>query len=94
MIIEKNMEYKILFNSEKLINKDISKIPKQNLDLIFNKLNFLKIQPLNNSQIKKLSNYNICDYRLRVGDFRILFNIDSLNKTIIIFRILHRSKLY
>ena len=94
MIIEKNMEYNIFFNSEKIINKDISKIPKQNLDLIFSKLDNFKNNPLNNSQIKKLNNYNLCDYRLRVWDFRILFNIDTLNNRIVVFRILHRSKLY
>lgn len=88
------MDYKILFNSEKLINKDISKIPKQNLNLIFKKIESLKNYPLNNAQIKKLNNYNLCDYRLRVWDFRILFNINSLTNQVIIFRILHRSKLY
>jgi len=94
MIIKINMEYKILFNSEKLINKDISKIPKQNLDLIFKRIELLKSNPLENVQIKKLNNYELCDYRLRVWDFRILFNIDSLNNEVVIFRILHRSKLY
>jgi mRNA interferase RelE/StbE len=46
------------------------------------------------SQIKKLQNYELADYRLRVGDYRFLFNIDDLGKDIYIFRILHRSKLY
>jgi hypothetical protein len=35
------MEYKIIYRSEKNILKDISEIPKQNLKLIFDKLESL-----------------------------------------------------
>jgi hypothetical protein len=35
------MEYKIIYRSEKIILKDISKIPKQNLKPIFDKLESL-----------------------------------------------------
>ena len=86
--------YKILFNNEKLLNKDFSKIPEKNLNIIFNKLDWLSIEWLKLSQINKLNNYDLCDYRLRVWDFRILFDLDIEKKEIIVFRILHRSKLY
>ena len=43
---------------------------------------------------KKLNHYKICNYRLRVWDYRILFDINEEKNEIIIFRILHRSKLY
>ena len=94
MILEKNMQYKIIFRSEKIILNDISKIPNKNLDIIFIKINNLSNLWLNNTQIKRLQNYKLCDYRLRIGDFRILFYLDIIKKEIIIFRILHRSKLY
>lgn len=94
MILEKNMKYKIIFISEKVISKDISRIPKQNLDLIFKKLDLLSTQGVFYASTKKLNNYKVCDYRLRVWDFRILFNLDVIKKEIVIFRILHRSKLY
>jgi mRNA interferase RelE/StbE len=74
--------------------KDISKIPKNNLENIFNKIELLSKKWAEIAQIRKLNNYNLCDYRLRVWNFRILFNIDDIKKEIIIFRILHRSKLY
>lgn len=86
--------YKIIFRSEKIIAKDFSYIPKKNLKIIFEKLDILSKNWIQNSQIRKLKNYNLCDYRLRVGDFRILFNLDSINKEVVVFRILHRSKLY
>ncbi len=88
------MEYKIIFFSEKVITRDISRIPKKNKILIFNKLEELTILWIEKAQIKKLNNYKVCDYRLRVGDYRILFNLDDEKKEIIVFRILHRSKLY
>lgn len=94
MILEKNMKYKIIFMSEKIISKDISKIPKNNLDLIFKKLDSLWSKGVLFANTKKLNNYKVCDYRLRVWDFRILFNLDEIKKEIVIFRILHRSKLY
>ena len=86
--------YKILFNNEKLLNKDFSKIPEMNLKLIFNKIDLLSISWLNASQIRKLNNYDLCNYRLRVWDFRILFDLDIERNEIVIFRVLHRSKLY
>ena len=88
------MQYNIINRSEKIFLKDILKMPKDDLDKIFNKLNLLWNYWLENAQIKKLNNYRLCDYRVRVWNFRILFNINEINKEIIIFRILHRSKLY
>lgn len=94
MIIEKNMNYKIIFRSEKIIFKDISKIPQQNRKVIFDKIDELSKKWITNSNTKKLNNYYLCDYRLRVWDYRILFNLDDEKNELIIFRILHRSKLY
>ena len=95
MIIEKNMDYNVIFNDQKLLDKDFSKIPYDFLKNIFDKIDYLSKNWLcKNSQIKKLNYYDLCDYRLRVWDYRILFNLDIENKEIIIFRILHRSKLY
>ena len=74
--------------------KDISKIPKNELDNIFLRLEDLSINGLWKSQIKRLNNYKLCDYRLRVWDYRILFNLNTEKQQIIIFRVLHRSKLY
>lgn len=45
-------------------------------------------------QVKQLKNYEVADFRLRIGDERILFDRDELTKTIHLLRVLHRSKLY
>ncbi len=86
--------FKIIFKSKKTINRDLLKIPE------YIKLNILKSIKelselwLSKSNIKYLNHYYLCDYRLRVWDYRILFDLDIDKKEIIIFRILHRSKLY
>ncbi|TVQ26114.1 MAG: type II toxin-antitoxin system RelE/ParE family toxin [Spirochaetaceae bacterium] len=42
--------------------------------------------------IKKLTNHTP-EYRLRVGDYRVLFEIENGNQ-IIVYRVLHRSAAY
>ena len=86
--------YEIIFNDEKLIKKDLLKISEKLRNNILDKLEELSELGLWKSNIKFLNHYDLCDYRLRVWNFRILFNLDTKNNQIIVFRILHRSKLY
>jgi len=88
------MKYNIIYRSEKIILKDISKINKADLANILDKFDKIKELWLLSSQVKKLNNYKICDYRFRVWNYRVLFDIDENKREIIVFRILHRSKLY
>jgi hypothetical protein len=60
------MNYIITFRSKKSIFKDLSKIPENNIRNILLKIRHLSKEGLNNRQIKRLNNYNLCDYRLRV----------------------------
>jgi mRNA interferase RelE/StbE len=41
--------------------------------------------------VKRLTNFSP-EYRLRVGDYRVLFEIE--NKSIIVYRIRHRREVY
>lgn len=79
---------------EKLINKDLSKIPNFTRKNIFDKLKSLEISWVTWNNVKKLVDYPQADFRLRIWDYRILFDIDEKNKKIKVLRILHRSKLY
>ena len=49
---------------------------------------------LNISQIKHLANHPLADYRLRIGDYRVLFNVDWDRKEIHILKIGHRQEVY
>ena len=81
------MEYEIEFKPRAI--KDCKSIEKRRLTSIFSKIELLS----NNLQgdVKKLTSHTP-EYRLRVGDYRILFETGK-NK-IIIYRILHRKQAY
>ncbi|MCK4577964.1 MAG: type II toxin-antitoxin system RelE/ParE family toxin [Candidatus Marinimicrobia bacterium] len=81
------MKYEIVFKPKSL--KDCKKISKPQLERIFNHVEEMSINL--KGDVKRLTNFTP-EYRLRVGDYRILFEIDD-NK-IIIYRIRHRKEVY
>lgn len=81
------MKYEIQFKPRSL--KDCKKIPKSKLKHIFN-----NIEEMTNDlkgDVKQLTNYSP-EYRLRVGDYRVLFEIEE--SKIVIYRIRHRKDAY
>ena len=81
------MKYQIEFKPKAV--KDGKNIDKSILITIF-----AKIEALSNDlmgDVKKLTNFTP-EYRLRVGDYRILFEIED--DKIIIYRIRHRREVY
>jgi len=70
--------------------KDLKKIDKKNIIKILKEIEKLENYP-NISNIKKLKNY-YPPQRLRVGNYRVLFDIE--NNEIIIVRIKHRKDAY
>jgi len=70
--------------------KDLKNISEPFKTKIDNKILELKSFP-NIQNIKKLTNFEPA-YRLRIGNYRILFDI--LDDTIIIGRVLHRQSSY
>ena len=70
--------------------KDLSKIQKQKVKKILSKIELLENYP-NATNIKKLTNFEP-PYRLRVDDYRVLFDIKD--NIITIYRVKHRSKSY
>ncbi|MGA1844280.1 MAG: type II toxin-antitoxin system RelE family toxin [bacterium] len=69
--------------------KDLKGLPKTEGKRIIEKLNLLEDDLQGN--VKRLTNYTP-EYRLRVGDWRVLFEVDD-NK-IIVYRIRHRKEAY
>ena len=74
----------------KKAQKDLKNIDDSVVKVILLAINSLKDFP-NISNIKKLKNHKPI-YRKRVGDFRILFDVDD--DTIYVGRILHRKEAY
>ncbi len=83
--------FKILY--AKSVLKDLQKIASHNLPKIKEKIEDLKNFP-NISNIKHLKNHPIADYRLRIGNYRVLFDVNWEEKEIYILKIGHRKKVY
>lgn len=81
------MKYKIQFKSN--VRKDLKKIDKKFLDKIFDSIS--KLENNLEGDVKKLTNF-IPEYRLRIGDYRVLFEIE--NNHVIICKIVHRKEAY
>ncbi len=73
--------------------KDLKKISKNNLPQIKIGIEELENFP-NISKIKHLKNHPIADYRLRIGNYRVLFDVDWDKKEIHILKIGHRRDIY
>jgi mRNA interferase RelE/StbE len=81
------MIYEIEFKPRAL--KDLKALPKSDQRRII-----ARIEALRNDlggDVKKLTNFTP-EYRLRVGDYRILFEVEG--NRVIIYRILHRKDAY
>ena len=81
------MIYNVQFKPKSI--KDAQTIPKKDLKGIFEKVEFMKTDLRGN--VKRLTNFTP-EYRLRIGNYRVLFEIE--NKEIVIYRILHRKDVY
>ena len=81
------MNYTIEFKSTAV--KDLQKINSADAQKLLNKIELLEDGL--KGDIKRLTNYTP-EYRLRSGDFRILFEL--IENKIIIYRIKHRKDAY
>lgn len=89
------MGYRILIADNRIWRKDCSAIPPQRVEQIFHKIRALQSDPwAGNVQAKQLKHYDLAEFRLRVGEYRVLFDKDEKMKTIVLLRVLHRSKFY
>jgi len=81
------MRYEIQIKPQAI--KDGKRIPKNDLRKIFTKIDALKDGL--RGDVKRLTHFTP-EYRLRVGSYRVLFEIDS--EMIVVYRIKHRKEAY
>ncbi len=84
------MAYTVLFTNVAI--KDLERIDQTIKRQLYKKLLYYKELDDIKVVAKKLHNHDIGEYRLRVGNFRIIFDLDK--HTIIILRIQHRKDVY
>ncbi len=70
---------------------ELSTIPKKDLRRIVERIRSLSDEPRPHG-CEKLSAQE--RYRIRQGDYRIVYSIDDVGKTIEIFKVGHRSEIY
>ncbi len=76
----------------KSAERDARKIDKQNLRRILKSIRALENNPFPNNA-RGLKNSDI-SYRLRVGNYRVLYNVDEENRSVTIYYIRHRKDAY
>jgi mRNA interferase RelE/StbE len=82
------MKYSIEFKPQSI--KDLKVIPENDAERIFDRLEILADNL--KGDVKRLTNFTP-EYRLRVGNYRILFEVENDSK-ITIYRVLHRKEAY
>lgn len=81
------MKYEIVFKPRAI--KDLQSLSKQTQEKILSRIQLMENDL--REDVKKLTNFTP-EYRLRVGNYRVLFEIE--NNTIVIYRIKSRDKAY
>jgi mRNA interferase RelE/StbE len=81
------MKYSVQFKPQAV--KDIEKLPSRVQTNIIKDIEVMSGDL--SGDVKRLTNFTP-EYRLRVGDYRVLFEIE--NKNIIVYRVRHRREVY
>ncbi len=81
------MRYEVTLKPKAI--KDLQRLPSDTQARILEKVELM--QDDLQGDVKRLTNFTP-EYRLRVGDYRILFEIEA--EAIVIYRIKHRSQAY
>lgn len=82
--------YNLLFDRD--VERDLAKVPKADVRKIIFKTTKLSQNP-RPPQSLKLENSDMT-YRLRVGNYRVIYQIDESSKTVTIYHIRHRKDVY
>lgn len=83
-------KYKIVI--ERRAQKDLDKLQRNIFLLIASKIRSLEIEPRPAGTKKLKTQYG--DFRLRIGDYRILYEISDTERIIKVFRVKHRKDVY
>ena len=82
------MTYEIIFSDAAL--KQLKKLEKSTQERIISTLERIRIRP--QSYVTKLVGDSV--YRLRVGDYRLILDIDEGILVVLVIKVGHRKKIY
>lgn len=75
----------------KLAEKEILALDRSIGQRIFKKIDLLKDQPFGLGSQKLAGNKG---YRIRISDYRVVYKIDKVSKSIIVIKVKHRREVY
>ena len=81
--------YRIKYRAS--VEKEIRRIPKKFINAVVTRIDALTQNPFP-SGCKKLAQEEL--YRIRIGDYRIVYSVDTISKMVTIERIKHRKDIY
>jgi mRNA interferase RelE/StbE len=84
------MTYRIII--PKLVQKQLDDLPKKQRERLISAIRLLVDEP-RPSGVKKLKGYDKT-YRIRVGDYRIIYKIEDQEKLILVLSSIHRKDAY
>ena len=82
--------YEIKYRSS--VEKDLRKLPKNVLPRVVNRIQKLSNEPIPSGASKLKGTNNI--YRLRQGDYRIVYSLEKNELLILIVKVAHRKDVY
>ncbi|MFO1433778.1 MAG: type II toxin-antitoxin system RelE/ParE family toxin [Candidatus Competibacteraceae bacterium] len=85
------MAYTVILNAA--ARKALAKLSTKVRERILRALIFLEKDPYHSANIKKLEGLDNA-YRLRVGDYRVLYEIQGERLVVLVIRIAHRREAY
>ena len=82
--------YKIIFRPS--VEKDLRALPQSVVGRIFKHIEALKANPFPRQAIALMGTDNL--YRIRIGDYRVIYGVNKENKQVIIYYARHRREVY
>lgn len=86
------MSYTLCYSSK--AEKYLTRLPKSKAEKILARIEFVAHDPFKlDNNIAKLKETN-SSYRLRIGDIRVIYHLDTITKTIYVVKISPRGSTY
>jgi len=82
--------YRIYFQPS--VEKDLRKLSPENCDRLISRIETLANEPISVNSLKLKGTENL--YRIRVGDYRIVYEFNASEQIILIHYVRHRSEVY
>jgi mRNA interferase RelE/StbE len=82
--------YKVILKPS--VEKDLRSLPREVVKRVFRRIEMLKDDPIPRQSIKLSGAEHL--YRIRVGEYRIVFGVDTAHMQVVIHHVRHRRDVY